>query len=249
MARIQLRECDIRVKDGLAGTAAVNQPATAPVKDDDSLTIDTVTLNTRVEHLVPIGARFTVAGETDAAAVHIVLTRTPDDKVGPTTAITFSPALGEGTYEKTAALTFAPQQIEVKIGDGDLKYTEANQYHYDLDRGKLDTVREGDDVPMELAMNFTFDQVKSGTSEVITPIEAIKGIGPASEWVSTSSDPCEPYSVDVVVDNVRPCGAAKSRTYTFPDFRAEKRDYDFKSANIAVNGKCNATEPIIEVDE
>ena len=40
---------------------------------------------------------------------------------------------------------------------------------------------EGDDVPMDVAMNFTFDQVKSGTSQPITPIEAVKGIGPASE--------------------------------------------------------------------
>ena len=161
--------------------------------------------------------------------------------------ITFTPALGAGTYADGGVLTFQSQEIEIKIGEGDLKYTEADEYKYDKDRGLLDTVRKGDDVPMEVSMNFTFEQVKSGTGEVITPIEAVKGIGAASEWVSSSSDPCEPYAVDVVVVDARPCGSAQSRTYTFPDFRSEKRDYDIKNANIAVSGKCNATEPIITV--
>jgi hypothetical protein len=246
MARIDLRNCTIYLKDGLAGMAAVNQAETPPVATDTTLTIDTTVLNTTDPDRVPIGARFTIAGETDADAVHIVTARTPSD-TSPTTEITFTPALGAGTYADGGVLTFQSQEIEIKIGEGDLKYTEADEYKYDKDRGLLDTVRKGDDVPMEVSMNFTFDQVKSGTGEVITPIEAVKGIGPASEWVSSSSDPCEPYAVDVVVVDARPCGSAQSRTYTFPDFRSEKRDYDIKNANIAVSGKCNATEPIITV--
>ena len=243
MARIDLRNCTVKIKDGLSGTAAINEPTTPPVATDTSFAIDTIVLNTTDPDLVPIGARFTVAGET-ASIVHTVTARTPSG-TSPTTEITFSPALGTGTYADGGVVTFQSQQIEIKIGEGDLKYTEADQYKYDLDRGELDTVRRGDDVPMEVTTNFTFDQVKSGTGETITPIEALKGTGAASEWVSSSADLCEPYAVDVVVEDVRPCGGAQSATYIFPDFRSEKRDYDIKNANIAVSGKCNALEPII----
>jgi hypothetical protein len=220
----------------------------APSSGNTSLTIASVVLNTLDTDLVPIGARFTLAGEA-AATTHVVTARTPDTTpaTSPTTAITFTPALGaaSSSYSTGAVLTFAPNQVEITIGDGDLKYTEADQYKYDLDRGELDTVRRGDDQPMEITTNFTFDQVASGTGEAITPIEALKGTGAASEWVTSSTDLCEPYAVDVVVEDVRPCGGAASSTYTFPDFRSEKRDFDLKNATIAVSGKCNALEPTI----
>ncbi len=244
MARIDLRNCTIYLRDGLSGTAAVNEPTTPPVESDTTFAIDTIVLNTLDTDLVPVGARFTIAGETAAGTVHTVTARTPPD-TSPTTDITFTPALGPGTYTDGAVVTFQSQQVEITIGEGDLKYTEADQYKYDLDRGELDTVRRGDDVPMEVTTNFTFDQVKSGTGETITPIEALKGVGAASEWVTSSADLCEPYAVDVVVEDVRPCGGAQSATYIFPDFRSEKRDYDIKNASIAVSGKCNALEPII----
>jgi len=224
----------------------------APVATDTSLSVTTVVTNEDITTVIPVGARFTIAGEA-AATVHVVTARTPSTfpATAATTAITFSPALGAPTtsYSTGAVLTFAPQEVEVKIGEGDLKYSEADQYKYDLDRGLLDTVRKGDDVPMDVSLNCTFDQVKSGTGEVITPIEAFKGTGNASEWVSSSADPCEPYCIDIRVDDVRPCGATNSRTYLFPDFRSEKRDYDFKNAAIAVSGKCNALEPTITVNE
>ena len=94
-------------------------------------------------------------------------------------------------------------------------------------------------------MNFTFEHVKTGTSKAITPIDAIKGINGAAEWITSSADACEPYAVDVEVDYVPPCGTVGAETFLFPDFRSEKRDYDVKGATIAVSGKCNATEPEI----
>jgi len=242
MARIELRNCTVRLKDGLSGVGALT--ASPPSATDTDLDIDTIVLNTADTDLVPVGARFTVAGETTATTVHTVTARTPASS-SPTTNIVFTPALGAGTYVNDGVVTFLPQQIDIKVGDGEIKYTEATEYKYDKDRGNLDTVREGDEVPMDVSMNFTFEHVKTGTSEAITPIDAIKGINGAAEWVTSSSDPCEPYSVDVEVVHEPPCGSAESETIVFPDFRAEKRDYDFKNAAIAVSGKCNATEPEI----
>ena len=56
MHRIELRYTVPTIKDGLKGTAAVNQPTTAPVATDNTLTIDTVVLNTAVTTKVPVGA-------------------------------------------------------------------------------------------------------------------------------------------------------------------------------------------------
>ena len=47
------------------------------------------------------------------------------------------------------------------------------------------------------------------------------------------------------MDYIPPCATTNEETYVFPLFRAEKRDHDFKAANVAVNGKCNVTEPVI----
>ena len=241
MGRIELRYCSPYIRDGLAGTGAQSGEV-ASAKGDTTLTLASVALNTAVVDQVPVGARFTIAGET-ATTNHVVTARTPDS--GTTTTITFSPALGDGTYITAAALTFLPQLLYVKIGDGDVKYSENSQYHYDLDRGRLDVVRDGDDVPMDVSLNFTWEYTKSGTNQPPTPIEAIKGIGAASEWVSACTDGCQPYSVDLIMDYIPPCAPANEETYVFPTFRAEKRDHDFKSANVAINGKCNVTEPVI----
>ncbi len=243
MGRIELRYCTPYLRDGLSGTGAVDQTPTKPVAGDASLTIGAAALNTLVASQVPVGARFTIATET-AMVTHVVTARTPAIG-GVTTAVTFTPALGAGTYTGSDALTFKPQLLEIKIGDGDLKYSENNQYHYDLDRDMLDTVRDGAEVPMEVSLNFTWVYTKSGTGEAISPIEAIKGKGAAQEWVSSDPDSCQPYSVDLIVDYVPPCATPKEETYYFNLFRSEKKDHDFKTANVSVNGKCNLTEPVV----
>ncbi len=161
--------------------------------------------------------------------------------------LTFTPALAtaDGIPADDAVITLLPQYIEIKVGDGDAKYTEGNTYVYDKDRGMLDTVREGDDVPVDVSLSFTFEHVKTGSGEAITPIDALKKENGAVGWYSSSDDQCEPYSVDVVIINDPPCGVAQSENWTFTDFRSEKRDFDIKNASIAVSGKCNAVEPTI----
>ena len=126
------------------------------------------------------------AGVVKTVTVATTVAGVPAAGSAVTTAITFSPALGAGSYATDAAVTFQPQQIEVKIGDGDIKYSEADAYTYDKDRGELDTVRKGDDTPMDVSMNFTFEHVKTGTSKAITPTDAVKGINGAAEWINSS---------------------------------------------------------------
>jgi len=247
LARIELKNCVISMKDGLSGTGAINEPTTAPVATDLEFDIDTLVLNAGGlgTDVVPLGARFTVDGETDATQVHVVTGRTPTDGSATTTNIVFTPALGAGTYVDGGVVTFAPIELTIKIGDGNLTYTEANEYEYDLDRGVLDTVRAGDQVPLDVSLDFVYEFITTGTSEVVSVMDALKAIGGASEWRSSSSDPCEPYSVDIEVVYTPLCSTSEIETTVFPEFRSESREADLGEANVSVSGRCNAVQPTI----
>jgi hypothetical protein len=160
--------------------------------------------------------------------------------------LTFTPNLGAGTYNtanaSNNAITFLPCKIEVKIGEGNLTWSEKKEYVYLLDRGNLDTVKEGNEVPVELSLEFVYEHVKTGTSEDITPVDALKKTGNTANWVSSSTDQCEPYSVDILVFQDVPCGTVQDETITFTDFRYESLDFDLAAATIATSGKCNVSE-------
>jgi len=243
MSRLELKHCTVRFKDGLSGTSAINEGTTAPVETDTSFDIDTVALNTDVTTKVPVGARFTVAGETDSTQIHTVTQVTNNGDVTET--ISFTPALGPGTYVDDGVLTFTNQQITIKVGDGNITYTENKNYDYELDRGALDSVREGDEAPMDVNIDFVYEFITTGTSESITPMDALKKKGGAADWVSSSSDLCEPYAIDIEVEYTPPCGGSEKELTLFPDFRPDSKEVDFSEAAVSVSGRCNATEPTI----
>jgi len=341
MARIELRDCIVRFKDGFGGTAAVNDPDGLLADEEVTIEIDTVANLTNNTSLVPVGARFTVAGVDDIYTVtaqdanekqsvtidaddgtftltyksqetgnldhdvsladmktalellssittvnvygtpgtlYIIELVNPDgdgtllvsdnallikDAGGGgsgtatvalvaavdtvTCQLTFTPALSTeaGIPSDDDVVTFLPQQIEIKVGDGNITYTEHRNYEYMLDRGDLDTVREGDEVPLDVKLECTYEHITTGTSETISPMDALKGVGEASGWVSSAADQCEPYAIDIEVEHVPPCGTSQKEITLFPDFRADTKEVNFKDANISLTGKCNVIEPIV----
>lgn len=240
MARIELREATIRIKDGLSGTGAVNEMTPASAATD--LDVDTLVLNTTDTDLVPVGARFTIAGET-GTPIHTVTARTPAT-AGPTTNITFTPATAAGVADN-AVITFLPQQIEVTLGDGNLTWTVNKEYEYLLDRGNLDTVREGDQVPMDVVLDSVYEFITTGTSETISPYDAMNQEGGAVDWVSSSADACEPYCVDIEIEHTPSCGTAQTETTLLPDFRYDTLDVDLDAATISFTGRCNVVKPTV----
>jgi len=236
MARIELRNTNIYLQDGLAGTAAVNDAAGVAIADLN-VDIDTVVLNTAITTVVPVGARFTLAGN---AQIYTVTARTPSDGTGPVTNIVFTPAAVSALADD-GVITFLPQRLEIKVGEGDLSWSESREFIYDLDRSRLDTVRQGDDQPISVDMAFTFEYVTSQSGRPVTPVEALKKIGGASEWVNSATDPCEPYAVDVYVRHCIPCGTDQDQDFLMPDFRYESLEYSVADASISVSGQCNAT--------
>ena len=236
----------------LAGTAAVKSTET-PTQGDTDLDIETVVLNTTDTDLVPVGARFSFAATP--TVFYTVTARTPAS-TSPTTNIVFTPALPASppaaeeviTFVPSVAemgITFQPQKLEIKVGEGNASWTESKDYSYDLDRGNLDTVRELDQQPCEVSLDFMYEYVKTGTGEDIAPIDALKGIGGASEWVNAAADPCTPYAVDLQIEQLAQCGSTEDALYLFPEFRYDSLDFNISDATISVAGRINSVEPTI----
>lgn len=137
-------------------------------------------------------------------------------------------------------------EITVKIGEGNLTYSENRTIEYTLDRGLLDEVRLGDETPMDVTFDLLWEFITGNTDSAGVPPtveDALKQQNNASTWVSTDADQCRPYAVDIVIEHVPDCGNAfgqEQEFITLPDFRYETLDHDLRAGTIAVSGRCNA---------
>lgn len=140
-------------------------------------------------------------------------------------------------------------EIEVKIGEGNFTWTEARNIEYTLDRGRLDDVRRGDEIPVDVSFDFLWEYLKGPSSAstasggLPTIEDALKQRGAAAGWVSTDPDGCRPYAVDLVIEYTpTPAACGDKETITISDFRWESLDHDLRGASVAVSGKANVTE-------
>jgi hypothetical protein len=134
---------------------------------------------------------------------------------------------------------------EVKIGEGTLTWTEKRNMEYNRDRGVLDSVREGDQEPVDVRMDFVWERLRADTGDPATPYEALTKTGAAAAWGSSSADACEPYAVDIQVVYTFPCGGGGTETILISDFRYESLDADPKAGTFSATGKANVTRPTI----
>lgn len=237
MAQIDLKNCDIYIEDGytgsVTGSSLVNNMS-GYMAGATTMAIDGST------GLVTVGDRFTVTGSTNT--VHTVTAQTPT--LGNTTSITFTPALA-GSVADNAAITWLSHQLQIKVGEGNMQWTEKRSIMYTKDRGRLDTVKKGDEEPVEVKLDFTWVFLKADTGETPSIEDVLKNRGEASSWVSSSADLCEPYAVDIVVVYTPPCSGVDKEIYRLADFRYEDLGHDIKQGQVSVSGKCNITEPTI----
>lgn len=142
--------------------------------------------------------------------------------------------------------TPTPNVLLVKIGDGNITFKESTPREYVMDKGLLDTVRNADQVPVDVTIDFLWEWLKADTGYPPTPVDVLKQRGEASAWVSSSSDVCEPYAIDleVVLDSYCTDGQ-KKEVILLSDFRHEELNYDLKAGQISCTGKCNITEATI----
>lgn len=137
----------------------------------------------------------------------------------------------------------ASQKIVVKVGNGNLTYEEKIERQYIKDRGNLDTVRNGDDVPLSVKFACEYEYITgAGVVTTFSFEDALKQRGGANAWVSTSPDLCEPYCVDIYFFNLASCGGLTPETLIFPMFRHETLSHDPKAGTISCDGHCNVTQ-------
>jgi hypothetical protein len=335
MARIELKNTTIRLRDGYSNTAAVNQASDAPAAGDNTFVIDTL----GTSGVIPVSAMFTVAGAdkrytvtaSDANAIleidlddasagtftisvagnassaiafgatqaqiqtavdaitgvdagdflvtkvaelitvkavtsgqfgntavtlafdGALLTATAETGTqtqpgGVTYGITFTPVLAtaDGLPVDGAAIAFSGRSLEVKVGDGNLEFTENRNFTYDLDRGRLDTVRQGDEAPMDVTLDFVWENL-TALPDVDTPTieDVLHKRGAAADWESSSDDPCEPFCIDIEIEYVPPCGETGTEFITLPEFRWATLPHSIGDAQISMTGQCNATEALV----
>jgi hypothetical protein len=144
--------------------------------------------------------------------------------------------------------TPTPNELEITIGEGNLTYTEAKNMEYTLDRGILDEVREGDQIPIDVSLDFVWEYLRGSSASGAPPTveEALKNVGNAAAWVSTDSDACRPYAVDLEINYAPvPASCGDREIITLPDFRYESLDHDLRAGTVSVSGKCNVTDATV----
>jgi hypothetical protein len=113
-----------------------------------------------------------------------------------------------------------------------------------MDRGTIDAVVEGDDVPLDVKIDLVYEFLTAVTGAgTPTPEDVLKQRGEAAGWVTAGADPCELFAVDVEVDYTPPCNVDHEIT-TFPEYRWESVSHDISQATLATSGKCKATDVV-----
>ncbi len=183
-----------------------------------------------------VGEQFVVAGRQQR---YTLISQTTS--LGNTVTLTFTPGLATAANDNVS-IDVAPHHLQIRIGEGNASWTEKRMITYVKDRGILDTVRRGDQDPVEVKIDATWVFLRSSSGQVVSIEDALKNRGEAAGWVTSGSDPCEPYCLDVVIEYTPPCTTEQMEIYTINDFRYEELGHDLKAGQLSITGKANTVE-------
>lgn len=227
MAVIDLKNATIYIKDGysVAGVAAASV-ALGGVSITTTFGASVAVVTGDYFHINSGTKEYRITGHAENA--------------GSTTIVTFTPAL-LAAVASNDTITVGPHRIEVKIGEGNLTYTEKKARQYLLNRGRLDTVRNADEEPVEVSLDFTWEFIKADSGETPSVEDVLKQSGEASTWTTSAADVCEPYAVDLEIFYDVPCSGVKDEKIVLSDFRYEELQHDLRQGQVSITGKCNVT--------
>jgi hypothetical protein len=139
----------------------------------------------------------------------------------------------------------SPVELELKMDEGNLQFTHGRNIEVQLDRGIVDYLKEGDEVPLEVQFEGRFSAIRSSSGDDVTPYEFLTGTGRGTTIVSTSGV-CEARACDIVVEvDHSGCGTTVvSESILFEDFTYEKIDGNFKDGTLSFSGKCKVLHPV-----
>lgn len=229
---IDLKNVDIYFEDGTSMTGAVNNGAGYSI-GASTLTVDGFT------GVIPEGARISIDGDDRYEVVSTTET------AGNTTSVVISPALVAAVADDDIVIVYGIF-LRIKVGDGNITWSEKKPREFKMDRGVLDQVRNADEAPMEVSIQLMYEELTASDpgTDPPTPEDALKQRGAAAAWTSANTeDPCAPFCVNVRLRHTPPnCTAVDIEQVVLPMFYYESLDHDPKAGTIACQGKCNATE-------
>lgn len=228
MAQFDLKKAKVYLIDG------TNKGLTMAVNNAAGYTTGTTTMAVDLfTGTVTTGQTFKMAGDDQIYSI-----TAHSETLGNTTSITFTPGLQIAATDDEV-ITLDGITLLIKVGEGNVTYDEKQTIEYKKDRGLLDTVREGDEDPIDVRLDVQWQFLRTYTGEIITPEDALKNEGGASAWVSSATDKCEPYAVDVLIIYKPVCPGVKAEIIRLPDYRWESLNHDAKAGTLSTSGKCN----------
>lgn len=146
-----------------------------------------------------------------------------------------------------------PFQMSLKIGAGNLTWSEKKQYDFILDRGLLDKVRYGDQLPVEVSIDAQYEYVMQPASNTLGPggsvlysvEDFVKKINSGSALVTAGADACEPYAVKVRITQDQGCAGVPTEIVLIPEFRYEKATHDVRAGTIQLTGKAKVVKATV----
>lgn len=236
-AQISLRNTIFKIKDGYKGSVTGQMKVSNALGYPIGATTMVVAGSTGI---VTTGDSFTLGTGSDIYVISAHI-----ETLGNTTSITFAPGLAAAATNNEN-INFQPHSVEIKVGDGAVTYDEKQKFKYQLDRGKLSTVSFDNEEPMDVRFDFIWEFLTAVTGDPPTVEDALKQRGEASDWVTASADPCEPYAVDIEITNAPDCVGVEHEVILFEDFRWESLNHDARNGQVATTGKCNRTQATVQ---
>lgn len=161
----------------------------------------------------------------------------------------------KNSYIRLLDGTGTPVVMTVKIGEGNATYSEKIEREYKLDRGNIDDVVDGDDQPIDVSLDFTWDYVTGEGGELTTTSDDIgtvedflKAVGPYAANVTSDAitGSCASYAVDIKIVDIPNCAGTGyyCEIIDLPNFRYEELAHDLSAGTVACTGRCNAVVAI-----
>jgi hypothetical protein len=260
MSVIDLKNCTIKFCDGRQGTITLSS---APADSDLTFTavkhlgsrplrIRTINPGTNNASLTitSSGLDFTISLATNGSAVATstaaaIKAAWNADATASSFATCEDENAGAGLVDVIGyqSVSTGPRTLTIKVGEGSISWTEKSPREFIKDRGRLSTVRNGDEEPVDVRLDVQWEFIKATTgSGTPTPVEVVRNTGEAATWVTTDTDTCAPYCVDIEIFNDVPCAGTLDEYVLLEEFRVESVDYDLKGNRFSFSGRLNKTK-------
>jgi hypothetical protein len=134
-------------------------------------------------------------------------------------------------------------EVEVVLGEGNVTFSEKRPLAYTKNKGLLYDVRRADEEAVDVSFDCMWEYLQ-GNGSIPSIREALTKTGDAAAWTSTSSDECEPYSVNILILHSPTCSGTlvEAEYLELKDFRVEDSSFDLRQGTIRFTGKCNRVQ-------